>query len=206
MSTKEKILEAAVELFSEKGFTATTTRDICAKAQCNIAAVNYHFKGKEGLGTAVVDYLFADYDERHSAFLNAPPPRTKNEWRDAVYKFIHNFISEGENEYKTSHRTKIIFRELSNPTALFHDMHPRYLKPIQEGVRRLIRLGLARDASEEEVNMWLLTIMSQCVFFREKHAPEMGLANINLKNPTNVDMVSRHITKTLFGSLKFRQE
>lgn len=206
MSTKEKILNAAVELFSEKGFAATTTRDICAKAQCNIAAVNYHFKGKKGLGTAVIDYLFEDYDERHSTFLNAPSPSSEDEWRNAMLSFIRNFISEGEDEYRTSHRTRIIFRELSNPTALFHDMHTRFLKPIQEQVRRLIRLGLEQKPSEAEVNMWLITIMSQCVFFRKKHAPDMGLANINLNQPPNVDMVVRHIAKTLFGSLTFHQE
>ena len=60
MNTKEKILRAGTELFSEKGFDTTTTRDICTKAECNIAAVNYHFKGKEGLGIAVIDYLFDD--------------------------------------------------------------------------------------------------------------------------------------------------
>jgi AcrR family transcriptional regulator len=203
MSTKEKILKAAVELFSEKGFTATTTRDICAKAQCNIAAVNYHFQGKEGLGTAVIDYLFEDYDERHSTFLNAPLPATEHDWRNAMISFIHNFISEGEDEYKTYHRTRIIFRELSNPTALFHDMHTRFLKPIQERVRGLIRLGLRQSSNETEVNMWLITLMSQCVFFRKKHTPEMGLTNINLNEPQNVDLVATHIAETLFGSLTF---
>jgi AcrR family transcriptional regulator len=203
MNTKEKILKAAVELFSEKGFTATTTRDICAKAQCNIAAVNYHFHGKKGLGTAVIDYLFEDYDERHSAFLKAPLPTTEGDWQNAVVSFIHNFISEGKDEYKTTHRTRIVFRELSNPTTLFHDMHTRFLKPIQECVRNLIRLGLREDSNEAEVNMWLITLMSQCVFFRKKHTSEMGLTNINLNDPKNVDLVSSHIAKTLFGSLKF---
>ena len=57
-STQEHILKAAVELFSEKGFANTTTRDICKHADANVAAVNYHFKGKSGLGDAVVDLLF----------------------------------------------------------------------------------------------------------------------------------------------------
>ena len=206
MSTKEKIIKAAVELFSEKGFAATTTRDICAKALCNVAAVNYHFQGKEGLGAAVIDYLFEDYEERHSAFLNAPPPCTEKEWREAVFNFIRNLISEGEDEFKTSHRTRIIFRELSNPTALFHDMHARFLKPIQERVRSLIRLGLPPTSNEAEVNMWLITLMSQCVFFRKQHTPEMGLANINLNKSTNVDMVVHHIAGTLFGNLNFQMD
>jgi AcrR family transcriptional regulator len=197
MSTKEKILRAAVELFSEKGFAGTTTRDICAKAECNIAAVNYHFKGKKGLGSAVVDYLFKDYDERHSSFLDAPLPRSESEWREMMVGFVRNFISGSEDEFRTSSRMRIIFSELSNPTVLFHEMHARFMKPIQERLRVLIRIGLADDATDSEVNMWLMTLMSQCVFFRKKHPPEMGLAEIDLDDPRNVDAVARHIAATL---------
>ena len=57
-STREDILKAGTELFCEKGFDKTTVRDICNQAKANVAAVNYHFKGKIGLGEAVVDHLF----------------------------------------------------------------------------------------------------------------------------------------------------
>ena len=47
--TREQILGAAEELFAEKGFNHTSIRDITEKAACNLAAVNYHFHGKENL-------------------------------------------------------------------------------------------------------------------------------------------------------------
>ena len=47
--TREQILCAAEVLFAEKGFSHTSIRDITEKADCNIAAVNYHFHGKENL-------------------------------------------------------------------------------------------------------------------------------------------------------------
>ena len=47
--THERILEAAQKLFAEKGLDATSVRDITAAADCNVAAVNYHFGGKENL-------------------------------------------------------------------------------------------------------------------------------------------------------------
>jgi AcrR family transcriptional regulator len=47
--THERILEAAQKFFAEKGFDATSVRDITAEAGCNVAAVNYHFGGKENL-------------------------------------------------------------------------------------------------------------------------------------------------------------
>ena len=47
--THERILDAAQKLFAEKGLDATSVRDITAEAECNVAAVNYHFGGKENL-------------------------------------------------------------------------------------------------------------------------------------------------------------
>ncbi len=47
--THERILDAAQKLFAEKGLDATSVRDITAAADCNVAAVNYHFGGKENL-------------------------------------------------------------------------------------------------------------------------------------------------------------
>ena len=47
--THERILDAAQKLFANKGLEATSVRDITTEADCNVAAVNYHFGGKEKL-------------------------------------------------------------------------------------------------------------------------------------------------------------
>lgn len=47
--TRERILAAAQKLFAEKGFEATSVRDITTAAGCNVASVNYHFGGKDNL-------------------------------------------------------------------------------------------------------------------------------------------------------------
>ena len=47
--TRERLLETAERLFAEKGFDATSVRVITAEAGCNLAAVNYHFGGKDQL-------------------------------------------------------------------------------------------------------------------------------------------------------------
>ncbi len=48
-TTEEKIKEAARKLFTQKGFAATKTRDIAAKAGINLALLNYYFRSKEKL-------------------------------------------------------------------------------------------------------------------------------------------------------------
>lgn len=48
-STRERILEAAEQLFAEQGIAPTTLRQITSSAAANLAAVNYHFGNKQQL-------------------------------------------------------------------------------------------------------------------------------------------------------------
>lgn len=54
MSTKDKILDAAEDLFAVKGFNGTSLREITSQAEVNLAAVNYHFGSKKELIKAVM--------------------------------------------------------------------------------------------------------------------------------------------------------
>lgn len=53
---RQRLLEAAGELFAEKGFRLAGTREICRKAGTEIAAIHYHFGNKENLYEAVLRY------------------------------------------------------------------------------------------------------------------------------------------------------
>ena len=48
-STRDRILASAVTSFAKDGYTHTSIRDITKKANCNLAAVNYHYGGKDKL-------------------------------------------------------------------------------------------------------------------------------------------------------------
>ncbi len=52
--TKEKILDTAERMIGERGYAATSLRQIIAEAGVNLAAVHYHFGSKEDLLDAVV--------------------------------------------------------------------------------------------------------------------------------------------------------
>ena len=53
--TREKLLDAAEQLFAAHGIFGTTLRALTRSAKVNLAAVHYHFGGKEGLLDAVVE-------------------------------------------------------------------------------------------------------------------------------------------------------
>jgi AcrR family transcriptional regulator len=48
-STKQRILEAAEDLFAKHGFAGASLRQVTAAADVNLAAVNYHFGSKDRL-------------------------------------------------------------------------------------------------------------------------------------------------------------
>ena len=56
--TRESILAAALDLFSERSFDGATTREIAARAGVTQPLLNYHFSSKDALWRAAVDGLF----------------------------------------------------------------------------------------------------------------------------------------------------
>src|ERR1700730_10293478 len=56
--TRERILAAALDLFSERSFEGATTREIAARAGVTQPLLNYHFRSKDDLWRAAVDGLF----------------------------------------------------------------------------------------------------------------------------------------------------
>ena len=69
--TKTRILDAAEKLFGEKGFDATSLRDITTQADVNLAAVNYHFQSKESLIEAVIMRGAGPLNQKRLAMLEA---------------------------------------------------------------------------------------------------------------------------------------
>jgi len=55
-TAREKLLDAAIALIREKGFTATTVDDLCARAGVTKGAFFHHFRTKEELGVAAAEH------------------------------------------------------------------------------------------------------------------------------------------------------
>jgi TetR/AcrR family transcriptional regulator, regulator of cefoperazone and chloramphenicol sensitivity len=48
-ATRLRLIDAAIRLFSEKGFKAVSVRELADQAKSNVAAISYHFGDKSGL-------------------------------------------------------------------------------------------------------------------------------------------------------------
>ncbi len=67
--TKQRIYDAAVALFYERGYNGTTLRDICARSDVQPPAVYYHYKSKQGLLYAILKRATVESTERLEASL-----------------------------------------------------------------------------------------------------------------------------------------
>ena len=86
--THERILAAARKLFAEKGFDATSVRDITTEAGCNVASVNYHFGGKDNLYLESFRSMLAVLRDKR---LDAMSEQLKRQPTPSLEEFVESF-------------------------------------------------------------------------------------------------------------------
>lgn len=68
--TRDRILAVAEKLFMERGYAATSLREITTAAEVNLAAVNYHFGSKEALVREVFERRLGPLNAARIAYLD----------------------------------------------------------------------------------------------------------------------------------------
>ncbi len=91
--TRQRIIDAAEELFASQGFSRTTTRAITCKADVNVASVNYYFDSKELLVQAVIERRLSDLNNERISQLQAVRNQAKdNNLRPQIADILRAFI------------------------------------------------------------------------------------------------------------------
>lgn len=88
-ATRSRIIAAAVKAFAEKGFEATSTRDIAELAGTDQGLLTYHFRSKDELWRAAADRIFGIFTKRleaRLASLEAEEPRERA--REAIREYV----------------------------------------------------------------------------------------------------------------------
>lgn len=95
--TKQRILDAARTLFAERGFPATSLREITKLADVNLAAVNYHFGSKDGLLKELVFECIEPINAERIRLLDAAEAAA-GEQPVELRTLIHSFIEPAVRE------------------------------------------------------------------------------------------------------------
>ncbi len=70
--TKEKIMESALDMFSQKGYDGTNMRELTGSLGLSKSSVYRHFESKEQIRDELVDVMEEYYSERFGSEDNAP--------------------------------------------------------------------------------------------------------------------------------------
>lgn len=196
-TTRERIAEAAGEIFAERGFDGTTVRDICQRAGANIAAVNYYFGDKQRL------YIEAVVRAHRWRMEQAPLP----EWTDAtpaetkLADFITTFIRRVRSGPEDTWHTKLVMREMAHPTAACAELVQSSIRPQFEILLAILRELLPSDASAERLRLTGFSIVGQCLFYHFADPVIRNLLTSKDYSELDIEKLAQHILDFSLSSI-----
>lgn len=139
--TQQKLLDAAVEAFSENGFKGTSTRDIAERAGVHHPLITYHFKNKDQLWRAAADYVFSAFT--HSLAKSFQDNKDKSP-KERMAKMIYAYVRYAKSQPALH---KVMVQEASYPNARLDWLIDKHLKPFFDAtfglITQLQNLGVA---------------------------------------------------------------
>lgn len=185
--TRERLLGAAREVFSELGFQGATVREICRRAEANVAAVNYHFGSKDGLLAEALHFESLKLLQDANAKADACP-----EVRLGL--FIRDFMHMLLDENSASSQCRIMARELADPTPGLDKIVREAIAPLHDFLGKLVREIVGDKASEAELRRCVHSITGQCLLYHHSH-PVLQRLHPELRyDSEEIDAIARHIT------------
>jgi len=167
MTTRDRLLAAALEEFAAKGYHEARVAEICCRAEANIAAVNYHFGGKEAL------YREA-WRRAHQAACEASPPDggvpagapAEERLRGRLRALLARALREEDLELR------IMQRELLNPTGLLDQVIHETIEPMRRAMGEVVQELLGELADPATVDLCVLSVVGPCLHVL--HRPRRG--------------------------------
>lgn len=139
--TQQKLLNAAIQAFSENGFKGTSTRDIAERAGVHHPLITYHFKNKDKLWRAAADKVFRDFRHSLAASLEFHQDKGPKERMAAMIKAYVYYAKSQPALHK------VMVQESSYPNPRLDWLIETHLKPFFNAsfsmIEDLQRIGVA---------------------------------------------------------------
>ena len=157
IKTKDKILLEGTLLFCKYSYNQVTIKEISMKAACNIAAINYHFKDKKGLYLSIIEKAYLEsvrYFNEETENLSC---------LEKIDAFIDTRLDSALAPLAKHSFSKLINQEIQSPSAVHGLITSKYINPMVEGLKFLIKEYLGLHTSPLQVQTIAFTIKSLCV-------------------------------------------
>ena len=154
VEARNRLLDAALQLFAEQGFAKTSIREIALAAQANVASISYYFGDKAGLYRAVFS------DPR----TNPPLPPEALEGTDVTLEqAIRGLLSSFLEPLKQGHVTqqqymKLCFREMLEPTGAWQQEIDTNIAPAHMALTRGLCRHVGLAEADDDIHRLAFTI------------------------------------------------
>ncbi len=185
--TQGKLLEAAIEAFSENGFKGTSTRDIAERAGVHHPLITYHFKNKEQLWRAAANCVFGEFNQ----VLAAAEEHRFQSPKERVSALIRLYVQQAKNQ-PALHNFIIQEARYSNPRLdWLIDTHLKSFFEMSFGmITNLQKLGVTPAGNPALLfNMICLCSGGLLALGAELH----GSSGIDIDDPETLEAISEII-------------
>jgi TetR/AcrR family transcriptional regulator, regulator of cefoperazone and chloramphenicol sensitivity len=196
--TRQRVLEAAGEVFAARGFRAATVREICQRAKANLAAVNYHFGDKERLYAAVLQYTF-HCAEKYPLDRGLDAEATAEERLQAfIRSHLYSLLDAGRPAW----HGKLMAREMAEPTRALDAVVDQMIRPEAELLMAIVRDLIGHDAAPQRVWQCTASIIGQCLFYHHARPVIMRLNLEQTYTPEAIEPLVDHVTQFSLAGLR----
>lgn len=198
--SRNRLLQAAVEVFADKGFQTATVREICNRAEANVAAVNYYFRNKENLYVEALNYAFQQAHQRYpmtDAANRALPPEQR------LQAFVRTFLSRILDDSALGHHGKLIAREIADPTNALDGIVQTVIRPVFGLLSEIVPLLLGFTPDHALLHRCNLSILGQCLMFKHSRSIIDRMSPDIIADRAEIDRCAEHITR--FSLLALQQ-
>jgi AcrR family transcriptional regulator len=161
---QQRLLQAAGEVFGEKGYQAATVREICERGNVNLAAVNYYFGAKEKLYHEVLR-------ESCQCTVRAMPlqgPDGSHSPAEQLRLFIEQMVERvviDPAQHPTWH-SQLMMREMSQPSEFGRQIIQEFIRPVYERLWRILAELVPPGFPRDRLHLIAFSIVGQCLYHR----------------------------------------
>ena len=162
--TRTALVEAALRLFGRKGYDAASTREIAAEAGANIAAIAYHFGGKEGLRRACVEAI----GDRLSAIVGPPLPAPvgRAEARVLLERVVRAAATSLSTAAPARDMVAFLLREVSEDGPELDRIFATVVEPRHRHLCALWGAATGTPPESEATRLAVFAMVGQVLYFR----------------------------------------
>jgi AcrR family transcriptional regulator len=198
--TKARIIEAAGQVFANKGFEAATVREICQLAHVNLAAINYHFGDKQRLYVEAVKRAHLWRVEQAAMPQWGPETTAETKLADFIRTMLLRLLAADASSWHTA----LMMREMSHPNSACEELVAESIRPMFLVLQGILAELVPAEVSEVKRHQIAFSIVGQCLYYRLADPVVRLLVSADEYASYTADTLAAHIRNWTLASLGLR--